>query len=86
MRLMTRTPSIVRSLADLHRHYPKLAAGELVLGPLAVRPGEEIILFDLAARGVVFFPPLLAQLLALAKTAQARVLGDFDAPGHLRGR
>ncbi len=35
----------------------------------------------LEARGVVFFPPLLAQLLALAKTAQARVLADFMLPG-----
>ena len=78
---MTRAPFIIRSLADLHRHYPESAAGDLVLGPLAVRPGEEIILFDLEARGVVFFPPLLAQLLALAKTAQARVLADFMLPG-----
>ncbi len=78
---MTRTPFIIRSLADLHRHYPALAAGDLILGPLAVRPGEEIILFDLEARDVVFFPPLLAQLLALAKTAQALVLGDFMLPG-----
>ena len=78
---MAPTPNIVRSLTDLHRHYPDLAAGDLVLGPLAVRPGEEIILVDLEAQGVVVFPPLLAQLLALAKTAQARVLGDFMLPG-----
>ena len=78
---MTRAPLIIRSLTELRRCSPELAPGDLVLGPLAVKPGEEIILFDLQERGVVFFPPLLAQLVARAKTAQAQVLGDFMLPG-----
>ncbi len=78
---MTRPPFIVSSLTELRRRFPELSAGDLVLGPLAVRPGEEIKLLDLQERGVVFFPPLLAQLLTQAKTAQAQVLGEFMLPG-----
>jgi ribosomal protein S6--L-glutamate ligase len=78
---MTRSPFLVRSLTELRRHYPKLAAGDLVLGPLAVKPGEEIKLLDLQERDVVFFPPLLAQLVVRTKTAQAQVLKDFMIPG-----
>ncbi|MGQ9688447.1 MAG: ATP-grasp domain-containing protein [Desulfobaccales bacterium] len=78
---MSRTPHIVSSLTELRRRYPDLAAGDLVLGPLAVKPGEEIKLWDLKERGVVFFPPLLAQMVARAKTAQAQVLGEYMLPG-----
>ncbi len=78
---MTRAPLIIRSLTELHRNVADLAAGDLVLGPLAVKPGEEILLLDLAERGVAFFPPLLPQLVALTKTAQAQVLGDYMLPG-----
>jgi len=78
---MTRAPFIIRSITELVSRFPELAAGDLVLGPLAVKPGAEIILVDLKDRGVVFFPPLLAQLVARAKTAQAQILGDFMLPG-----
>lgn len=81
MRFMTRAPFIIRSITELRRRLPELAAGDLVLGPLAIKPGEEIVLLDLGERHVVFFPPLLAQLVALTKTAQAQVLGDFMIPG-----
>ena len=78
---MTRAPLIIRSLTELGRHCPELAAGDLVLGSLAVKPGAEVILVDLQDRGVVFFPPLLAQLVVRAKTAQAQILGDLMLPG-----
>lgn len=78
---MTRAPLIIRSLTELGRRSSELAAGDLVLGPLAVKPGAEVILIDLQDRGVVFFPPLLAQLVVRAKTAQAQILGDFMLPG-----
>ena len=78
---MTRDPIVVRSLTELRRRYPELTAGDLVLGPLAVKPGEEIKLIDLQEREVVFFPPLLAQLVVRAKTSQAQVLRDYMLPG-----
>jgi glutathione synthase/RimK-type ligase-like ATP-grasp enzyme len=78
---MTRTPIVVRSLTELRRRYPELAAGDLVLGPVAVKPGEEIKLIDLQDRQVVFFPPLLAQMVVRLKTSQAQVLRDYMLPG-----
>jgi ribosomal protein S6--L-glutamate ligase len=83
---MTRVPCIVRSLTDLRRHYPELATGDLILGPLAVKSGEEVILFDLYDRGIVFFPPLLAQSVAQTKSAQAQVLRDYMLPGTFVAR
>jgi len=53
----------------------------LVLGPMPLKPGEEIKLWDLHDRGVVFFPELLAQWLSRSKTAQAEVLREFMVPG-----
>lgn len=78
---MTKALLVVRSVTELRRHYPRLGPGTLVLGPLAVKPGEEILLMDLLERGVTFFPPLLAQLTVRSKTAQAQVLGEFMLPG-----
>jgi ribosomal protein S6--L-glutamate ligase len=78
---MARQPRVVRSLTDLRRRSAELAAGDLVLGPVAVKPGEEIVLIDLKERGVAFFPTLLAQLVARTKSAQAQVLGDYMLPG-----
>ena len=78
---MTRAPLIIHSFTELRHRYADLTSGDLVLGSLAVKPGEEITLLDLLERGVVFFPPLLAQLVARTKTSQAQVLGDFMLPG-----
>jgi glutathione synthase/RimK-type ligase-like ATP-grasp enzyme len=81
MRFMAQKPCTVRSLTELRRRSTELAAGDLVLGPVAVKAGEDIILLDLNDRGVVFFPPFLAQMVARTKSAQAQVLGDYMLPG-----
>lgn len=78
---MAKAPQVVRSLTELRRHYQRLTSGDLVLGPVAVKPGEEIKLVDLAERGVTFFPPLLSQLAVRTKTAQTHILGEFMLPG-----
>jgi ribosomal protein S6--L-glutamate ligase len=72
---------LIRTIIDFRRHYRELQAGDAILGVLALRPGEEIKLLDLAARGVAFFPPVLAQLLSRSKVAQAEVLGEYMVPG-----
>ncbi len=72
---------MIRTIIDFRRHYQELQAGDAILGVLALRPGEEIKLLDLAARGVAFFPPVLAQLLSRSKVAQAEVLGEYMVPG-----
>ncbi len=74
-------PRIIRSLTEFRQLYSHLAAGDLVLGCLPLRPGEEIKVIDLLARGVRFFPPYLAQALSRSKAAQAEVLREFMVPG-----
>jgi hypothetical protein len=72
---------LIRSINDLRRNYRQLGSGDVIIGVLALRPGEEIKVLDLAERGVAFFPPVLAQLLGRSKVAQAEVLGEFMVPG-----
>ncbi|MBM4274394.1 MAG: hypothetical protein FJ134_08045 [Deltaproteobacteria bacterium] len=74
-------PLIISTITEFRRQYRNLGPGDLVLGRLALRGGEEIKLFDLAERGVKFFPSALAQLLSRSKAAQAEVLGEFMVPG-----
>jgi ribosomal protein S6--L-glutamate ligase len=79
---MSRELRLIRSISEVRRNYRQLAAGDVIIGVLALRPGEEIKVLDLAERGVVFFPPVLAQLLGRSKVAQAEVLGQYMVPGN----
>lgn len=74
-------PRLIRQITELRNYYYELGAGDAVLGPLALRAGEDFKLLDLADRGVALFPPALAQLLARSKVAQAEVLREFMVPG-----
>jgi len=78
---MSRKRLLIRTINDFRRHYRQLGSGDVVIGVLALRPGEEIKIVDLAERGVAFFPPVLAQLLGRSKVAQAEVLGEYMVPG-----
>jgi ribosomal protein S6--L-glutamate ligase len=78
---MPRARHLVRTTSSFRRLYEQLLQGDAVLGPLALRPGEEVKLLDLADRGVEFFPPALALILSRSKVAQAQVLGVFMVPG-----
>ena len=78
---MSRKRLLIRTINDFRRHYRQLGSGDVVIGVLALRPGEEIKVLDLAERGVAFFPPVLAQLVGRSKVAQAEVLGEFMVPG-----
>ncbi|MBM4284707.1 MAG: hypothetical protein FJ128_05605 [Deltaproteobacteria bacterium] len=76
----------LRPSRDFRCCFPDLAAGDLLLGVLPLRPGEEVKLLDLLERGVGLFPPALAQLLSRSKAAQAEVLGAFMLPGTVVAR
>ena len=78
---MSQKPLLIRTISDFRRHYRQLVSGDVIIGVLALRPGEEIKVLDLAERGVAFFPPVLAQLLGRSKVAQAEVLGEYMVPG-----
>jgi glutathione synthase/RimK-type ligase-like ATP-grasp enzyme len=78
---MSRKPLLIRTINDFRRHYRQLSSGDLIIGVLSLRPGEEIKILDLAERGAAFFPPVLAQLLSRSKVAQTEVLGEYMVPG-----
>ena len=78
---MSRKRLLIRTINDFRRHYRQLSSGDVVIGVLALRPGEEIKVLDLAERGVAFFPSVLAQLVGRSKVAQAEVLGEYMVPG-----
>jgi len=78
---MSRKRLLIRTINDFRRHYRQLSSGDVIIGVLALRPGEEIKVLDLTERGVAFFPPVLAQLLGRSKVAQAEVLGEYMVPG-----
>ncbi len=78
---MSKVCQVIRSITDFRRQYRRLGSGDLVLGVLALRPGEEIKLLDLAARGVIFFPSVLSQFVSRSKAAQAEVLVEYMIPG-----
>lgn len=79
--MMSQERRFIRSINDFRCHYADLSSGGLVLGVLPLRPGEEIKILDLAARGVVFFPAVLSQLVSRSKAAQAEVLAKYMVPG-----
>ncbi|MBW1917990.1 MAG: hypothetical protein JRI57_08225 [Deltaproteobacteria bacterium] len=72
---------IIRTSRQFRESYPNLQAGDLVLGLIALRAGEEYKLLDLVEQGVTLFPAALAQLLSRSKAAQAEVLKEFMLPG-----
>lgn len=80
---MPRKPRIIRSITDFRSTYADLQAGDLVLGLLPLKGGEDVKLTDLLDRGIRVFPAVLAQLLNRSKAAQAEVLGPFMVPGTL---
>lgn len=79
--MMSRAHRLIRSITDFRHHYQQLGSGDLVLGLLPLRPGEEIKILDLTARGVVFFPPVLSQFISRSKAGQAEVLRQYMVPG-----
>lgn len=80
---MPQNPRIIRSITEFRQVYADLRAGDLVLGLLPLKSGEEIKLIELQDRGVGAYPPALSQLLSRSKAAQAEVLGQFMLPGTM---
>ena len=75
-----RPPWVILSNRAFRRHFAALASGDLILGILALKPGEEYLYTDLYARGIKAYPPLLSQYLSRAKCFQAEVFKAFMVP------
>ncbi len=80
---MSRPPWVLTSNKAFRERYQLLQPGDLLLGRISLKKGEEALFLDLASRGVQAYPPLLAQALSRSKTFQARVLSEFMPPGTL---
>ncbi len=78
---MSRERLLIRTITEFRRRYRQFRSGDVIIGVLPLRLGEEIKLLDLTERGVGFFPPVLSQLLGRSKVAQAEVLADYLVPG-----
>jgi glutathione synthase/RimK-type ligase-like ATP-grasp enzyme len=77
------TIQLITDNASLHARYQELAAGDLILGRVRLKPGEEPLLLDLVERGVLLFPSALSQLASRSKVLQARLFGAWMLP-HTR--
>ncbi|HDZ75911.1 MAG TPA: hypothetical protein ENH42_00680 [Desulfobacteraceae bacterium] len=78
---MSVEPRIIHDNKTLFESFEELSAGDIVIGRVRLRPGEEHLLLDLVARGVVLFPSATSQLCSRSKVFQARLLGRFMIPG-----
>lgn len=74
---------IITDNTSLYTDYQNLKTGDVFVGSLRLRPGEEYILLDLAERGVRIIPPALAQMASRSKTFQVRLFHSYMVPHTL---
>ncbi len=72
---------IITDNKTLFDTYHELQAGDIVVGRIRLRPGEESLLVDLVSRGIHLIPSATAQLCSRSKILQAGLLGRFMGPG-----
>lgn len=74
-------PRVIRDNATLAAEYEHLGPGDIITGRVRIKPGEEHILLDLAARNITLIPSAVSQLCSRSKVFQARILGKYMIPG-----
>ncbi len=72
---------ILRENKTLFSRYEELAAGDIVVGRIRLRPSEEGLIADLLHRGIQLIPSGLSQLCSRSKVLQAQLLRQFMGPG-----
>ena len=77
---MTGRPRIISSNKSFSEHWRELAAGDIVLCRLRLRPGEEHLLLDLCMRGVIGIPSFTSQLCSRSKVFQFRLFSSAMLP------
>lgn len=78
---MTGRPRIITDNRSFSQQYKNLASGDCICGRLRLRPGEEHLLLDLSARGIVGIPSFLSQLCSRSKVFQTRLFSSHMLPG-----
>ncbi len=71
---------VITTNSELYSQYQTLTAGDIIVGRVRLRPGEESTLLDLVERGVQLIPAALAQLASRSKTLQVRLFSSFMVP------
>ncbi len=74
-------PRLITDNRSFFEQYEDLVPGDIVAGRIRLHPGEEHILLDLQARGILLVPSATSQLLSRSKVFQARILASFMIPG-----
>lgn len=77
---MKNNPRIITDNNTLRAQYEELAAGDIVVGRIRLKPTEEYLLLDLVERGVKLFPAAVAQLASRSKAMQVRLFGGMMLP------
>ncbi|MDP2044860.1 MAG: hypothetical protein Q8L00_01480, partial [Deltaproteobacteria bacterium] len=60
---------MIRTITDFRRHYRQLGSGDVIIGVLSLRPGEEIKVLDLAG----ILPEFQAREAVVAKRDRAHL-------------
>ena len=72
---------IIRDTASFAEEYDTLDSNDIIVGRIRIKPGEEHVLLDLAARQVTLIPSAVSQLSSRSKVFQTRLLRQFMIPG-----
>jgi ribosomal protein S6--L-glutamate ligase len=76
-------PRVITDNHTLFAEYDSLQAGDIFMGRVRLKPGEESILLDLVSRGVQLIPSALSQAVSRSKVLQARLFASFMIPDTL---
>ncbi len=84
---MKATPNrVLKDNKSFRAYYHELTEQDVIIGLLNIKPTEEYLFTDLAARKIQVFPPVLAQQLSRSKCLQAAVLHKWMIPGTFVAR
>jgi len=71
---------ILRDNKSFREFYNDLTSNDVIVGLLNIKPTEEYVFTDLAARQIKVYPPVLAQHISRSKCLQTAVFKDFMVP------
>ncbi len=75
-----RAPRLIPDNDALHAEFNDLGSGDVFIGRLRLKPGQENLVVDLLERGVKMFPAASAQLSCRSKVFQAKIFPEYMAP------
>lgn len=80
---MSRNPRVITDRAALFSNFDNLCEGDIILGRIPLKQGEEQLLLDLSCRGIIMVPSASSQLASKSKTFQAAILKPWMVPHTL---